>query len=157
MCAQAGSAQCFKFSEYGHYRSQRQQNNDRKKRRHNEGKPHWNKNGGDGGSNDGTGGRDGSGGNNGGRRGRGGNTAGRGRGGGGKRCFLYNTTSHNDLLVCLKQKTSYNTGSAKLANIYSPHYSKSPVNTTAETISEVTMGYMGGYSFMASTAAEPAL
>ena len=72
---------------------------------------------------------------------------------GAKWCSLHNTTSHSDQ-ECLKQNINGNTGSANFTNIYSPHQSESPVNTMVETASEVTGGYMGRYSFMASTAVE---
>ena len=133
--------QCFNCSEYGHYRKECPQNCDAKKLGPNRGKPHWKKNSRGGGSS-------------GGRGGRGGGAGGRGRGGGTKWCSLHNTTSHSDQ-ECLKQKINGNTGSANFANIYSLNQSESPVNTTMETTSDVTGGYMGGFSFTASTAVEP--
>lgn len=51
----------------------------------------------------------------------------------------------------LKQKSNGNIDSTNFANIYGPHQSDSPMNTTMATTSEATRGYMGGYSFMAST------
>ena len=59
-------------------------------------------------------------------------------------------TSHSDQ-ERLKQKSNGNTGSAKTANIYSPHQSESPVKATMANASETTRGYAGGYSLMAST------
>lgn len=152
MHAQGDSSgvQCFNCSEYGHYRNDCPQNNDKKKRGHNGRKKNTGGGGNGGGHNGGRGGRGGGG------AGRGGGSgAGRGRGGGAKWCSLHNTTSHSDQ-ECLKQKSNGNTGSANFANIYSPHQSESPVNTTVATTSAATGGYMGGYSFMASAAAEPA-
>lgn len=70
-------------------------------------------------------------------------------------------TGHSDQ-ECLKQKTNGNTGSANFTNIYSPHLSESPVNTTVPvkttvaTASGATVGYMVEYSVMASSAAKPA-
>ena len=144
MHAQGDSSgvQCFNYSEYGHYRKECPQNCDAKKRGHHRGKPHWTKNSRGVGSN-------------GGRWGRGGGAGGRRRGGGAKWCSLHNNTSHSDQ-ECLKQKINGNTGSANFVNMYISHQSESPVNTTVETTSEVTGGYMGRYSFMASTAVEPA-
>lgn len=47
-------------------------------------------------------------------------------------------------------------GSANFNIIYSPSQSKSPVNPTVKTASEVTGGYVRGYLVLASTATGPA-
>lgn len=88
------------------------------------------------------------------KRGRGGSGAGHELSGGAKWCSLHNTTNHTDQ-ACLKQKGDYR-DSVNFANIYSPHPFESPVNTTVVTKSEATGVYMGGYTFMASAATEPA-
>lgn len=67
--------------------------------------------------------------------------------------LLHNTTRHSDQ-ECLDNKSNRNTSSINFANNYSPHQSGSPVNTTVTTTSEAAGGYVGGYLFVASAAAE---
>lgn len=107
----SSGAQRFNCREYGHYRNDYPQHNDKKRRAHNGGKPQWKQNGG-GGSNSTRR-----------RGGRGDSRAGGGRGGGAKRCSLFNTAGLSGQEE-LQQKNNGNTSSAKFAKNYSPHQSE---------------------------------